>query len=963
MIGDGILRSNRISDLWIALFYSVVGIVIGLVLIGVALVTAASTNVEFPTSNDGAYGFLMKSVQTRVPLASVGGTTVSAPAYNAAYSEFGVSSGAPINPTQYYSSSIPFSTSAWWSRLVNQKAPTSYTPAMPYIYCGTFNLYRSKTVPSFAITIARPYSLGGTNISATKVCGQETVGPTVNTRAFSVQDGAPTCFTAPILWSQVHGRPYHLGTEMTYSAKESGNMTCELSYATALSSEALKITLTQLCPYIVYTLSPGSSISLNSLYRDDNGDYVPIKLINTMSSGPLPMTTPNATLMAFRSDIVLPVFGGPPPFGLSQSSTVEFQVSFFPPCTVTQLADFTVVVEADGSAATPTRLVLLPSRYYIASPKPDPDAPRFWMNIDHLVRATILGSLPVKSMRAFVSSISNNGNTIVTYSSDAGQPLFFVPSLTIGIVGTISGASPVTTLPPPNGINYWLTPQGATSVYVAPTGRFDVSYPLFDPPPFGTFDIYSAFDANSLKRLNFIFNRDLEALYAIDVANDSFYVSVRKIFTFAQMTYAIFNFPAALVVNAYLPPLRAHLLEVFDALIQSDRAEIRLGYNPILFTVATGDQQYGSSQNQVFGDNHVGQYGMMLFTYYIIVSIQFDNTARRAVRDRYQTVMVDLMRDFAQPYLTDSYLPSMRHFDYGVGLSWQTSSIIEASSLQVSEVINGYYACWLVASLFSDNKLRDYYRAIMSIEMATHQEYRLASLAPQGETSLAPIYQMINQAEALYQNTNNVEFGCGPPGAYKTLGTVVYLIQGGEIILHGVRNNHPDYGYLLDNINPNTVADFSAATFYRPMTPITIHMVPLTLGINLNSFQTVVFTSTQQLVGLGSAGPTVLHSTHLPQVLAYDTATGLPAQILTLESNPSSFMTVQAAYSLSSYATNYVTNYTWPGANLPDETCSVIPETDLPSYLAPVIQYNKLGLLDSNTVLWIQFVITAYGPR
>lgn len=956
MLGDSILRGTRPVDFLALVIYSIIGILIGLVLVVIAYITAQYTNVEFPTGNDGQYGFLMKSVQPRVPLASVGGGTVSAPSYNSEYNVLGAT-GSPIDPTMFYNESKPFSTCAWWSRLVCQKAPTDYTPSQPYIYCGTFNLYRSKTVPSFAITIARPYALGAVSIVATKVCGQEHPS-TLHSRSMNISDAVPTCFTAPLLWNVGASRPYLIGTEVTYFAREFGNMTSELTYNAPVSGDSLRVALSEITPYVIYTISPGTTMTLNQFYRDSPfNNYQVIKLENVMAMSPPPITVPNATHMKFQT--VMTGLQNPhrPELGLSQTSIVVFEITFDPPATVTQLADYTVLVTADGSPTLPCRMVLQPSRYYIGSPVTLLN-PVDWVKLDSLVVSTILASTKPQSLRAFVSNTSSGGNATLTYASDAGQPIFFVPSLSMTTVGKISGAEPI---PLPPGIsNYWLSPQGPTQVYVAQSGRFDVSYPLITPPRLGIFDIYPSFDGSSLKRLTTIFNRDLEALYSIDIQNDSFYDSVRKIFTFAQYTYAVFNYPSSTLTNVLLPPLRTRLAEVFDALIQTDITDIRLGFNPNLFTVAAGSQEYGVSQNQSFGDNHVGQYGMMLFTYYILVSIQFDNTARRSMRDRYQSVMVDLMRDFAQPYVTDQYIPSMRHFDYGVGLSWQTSSIIEASSVQVAETINGYYAAWLVSQLFSDNKLRDFYRAILSIELATHQEYRLSPLAPQGESSLAPIYQMIVASNSLFNNMHNKEVGIEPPLTYSQYGTVVYLLQGAEIVMHGVRNNHPDYRYLLDFVNPNTVADFSAATFYRPMTPLTIGVVPLTLGINLQSFQTTVFTATAGFIG---SGMTVDHETHNLHIVSYDKATGIPTTLLTLQENPASFMTVEAAYSLSNYAQNYVVNYTWAGANLPEGTCAIIPATDLPSYLSPVMQYNRLGIMDSNTVLWIQYVILARGPR
>lgn len=964
MIGDSVLKNTTLHDIGIICVYSVVGIAIGLIILGFAIVTSTYFQVEFPTNNDGAYGFLMKSVQTRVPLASSNGQSVTPPTYNPNYQTFGVDSGAPINASAYYSSSVPFSTSRWWSRLVSQNSPTTYTPGMPYTYTGVFNLYRSLQVPSFGIALTRPYAQGQALIDVSPVCGTPG-GLDPKTRATNVSDVAPTFFTAPILWNATAGRPYIIPSEMGYSAREVGNMSAEMIYTSIAGNFSMRVTLSQIVPYVVVVLSPGATMSLNSFYRDVLGVYDVIPLINLTAHTTPPFTLTGATLLTYRTVTVPPPpfhLMDPPPLGRSQTSLIDFIVKMTPGCTVTQLADTTVLIQADStSASLPTVITILPIRYYIEDPIDLLGAPTDWYNIDQIVINTILSAEPVRGLTAFVSSSNRNGQAVITYASDDGQPLVFVPSLSMSAVGTITGASSIQGANPPVGKNYYLSPQGATSLFIATTGRFDVAYDLIQPPRFGTFDIYSAFDANSLKRLNTIFYRDLQALYAIDIENDTFDTSVRKIFTFAQVTYAVFNFTSSLIVNPLLPPLRTHLMAAFDSLLQTTRSEVQLGYSPTLFTIATGDPTFGSSQNQVFGDNHVGQYGLLLYIYYIIVSIQFDNTARRSARDRYQSIMVDLMRDFAQPYNTDQYIPMMRHFDFGVGISWQTSSIIEASSLQVSDVINGYYACWLVSSLFSDTKLRDFYRAILSIEMATHQEYRLLPLSP--STSGTPIYHMLTQAGILYSNCRNTENGTLDPRFYQETGTVVFLIQGGVIVKHSVFNNNPNYKYLVYNVAPNNVADFSTTTFYRPMTPIMIGLVPLTLGINLNSFQELVLSQQSGIVKLAETTPIVISETSNHHVLAFDKTTGLPINPLSLENNPSSFMTIQAAYSLSSYAQNYVSNYTWAGADLPEGTCAVIPATSLPEYLVPTIQFNKLGISDSNTVLWLQYVILAYGPR
>lgn len=932
------------------------------VLLLVALTTAAYTQVLFPTGDNGQYGFLMTAVQKRVPLANSGGVSVTQPPYNSSYSTFG-DSGSPINPSQYYGGTAPFSTSRWWSRLACQKSNTQYTAGigMPYTYTGVFNLYRSITMPYFGFSISRPYTHSLTEIDATNVCGQVGIGM-FKTRSSRLSDGAPTFFAAPTLWDLLAGVPLPIPTRATYSVREIGNMSVEMTYESTDGLQRARIQMSQITPYISITLKPGTSICLNSYYRDSRGDFERFFLVDIHSS--FPSVTLGATMKQYRTT-VYPPFLGDSPIGLSQTSITRFSMAINPPATVSHLLSGDVIVTASNSTLLNTTLTLLPEKYYIATPI-NPSDPNTWVDIDTAVVGKILSSRPVLSLSAFVSSTSRNGYCTLTYASDSGQAITFVPSLSMLTAGVISGAEAITPLPQPAGVNRWLTPQGPTSVYQSSTGSFNVSYPLIVPPPLGKFDIYSAFDANSLRRLSFIFNRDLQALYVIDVANDSFNVSVNKIFTFAQMTYAIANFPAELLVDVYLPPLRKHLFDVFEELITSSRQEIRLGYNSQLFTVATGNQEYGASQNASFGDNHVGQYGMMLFTYYILVSLQFDDTARRYMRDRYQSIMVDLMRDFAQPYTTDQYISSMRHFDYGVGLSWQNSSIVEASSLQVAQVINGYYASWLVSTLFGDVKLRDFYRAILSIELATHQNYRLVPLSSSGGSTSNQIYSMREQATSLFRNIPHsvMEGGFGSPGNYSPNGATVYLLQGGELILHGVRNQHPDYRYLVEFVSPNSIGDFTANSYFHPMTPMTTQLVPLSMGISLGQYMMTTFGHHSALNSLnGALSPRVTDSASSPEIFSFDSSTGLPVSVLSLESTVASYTTTQAAYNLDQYAMAYVLNYTWAGANIPPDTCSVIPSNEVPDYLIPVMQYNKLGFRDSNTVLWIMFVITAYGPR
>lgn len=951
VLGDSLLRGTTLKDVAIAFVFCVIGAISAIALLVIALTTAAYSQIEFPTNNEGQYGFLMTSVQSRVPLQNSGGSLVTPPPYNSTYSQLS-DTGAPIKANAYYGGTVPFSTSRWWSRLITEKSP-EWVTTMPYTYSGVFTLYRSVRKPSFAICLSRPYSYFAQDLDASNVCGQE-FASMFKTRAHAVYDGAPTCFIAPALWNLGAGRPYDISSEASYSVREVGTMSAEMTYATLDGLSTARITLSQIVPYVVITLAGESAtLCLNTFFRDAGNQYELISLFDVMSTTPSPTPT-LLTHMVLRT-VPRPVELGRTPIGISQTSILRFEVTLNPAAMVTQLVNGEVII----TSVTPlTTIRVLPVEYYIADPRIT-TGPRQWMHIDSRVSGAILESIPVMALRSFVSATSRGGMCTLTYASDSRQPLAFIPSLSMLSVGTISGADALPSLSESG--NRWLTPQGMTSVYLATTGSFDVSYPLINPPPFGTFDIYSAFDANSLRRLSFIFNRDFEALSAIDLVNDSFYTSVKKIFTFAQLTYAVFHYPGTVLVNILLPPLRRHLMEVLDGLITSNRAALKLGYSSSLFTIASSDPQYGSSQNTVFGDNHVGQYGMILFTYYIVVSIQPDNSARRYARDRYQSVMVDLMRDFAQPYNTDQYIPSMRHFDFGVGISWQTSSIIEGTSVQVAEVVNGYYACWLVSQLFGDSKLRDFYRAILSIELATHQEYRLTPL-----TTSSRIHEMIGHAGTLFSNIHRhlIENGVENPGFYSPSGSTVFLIQNGEIVLHGMREQHADYRYLLEFSNPNNTADFSTASFFRPMTPLTMTLVNLSLGSALSAF---VSASLEQmhLVGSmnGAFAPRVTDGAASSNVDAYDVSTQLPVTIMTQEQNPSSFMTIQASYLLAAYARNYVENYTWAGANLPPGTCAVINASDLPPHLDSTMQYNRLGFLDSNTVYWMFYVIAAYGPR
>jgi hypothetical protein len=165
------------------------------------------------------------------------------------------------------------------------------------------------------------------------------------------------------------------------------------------------------------------------------------------------------------------------------------------------------------------------------------------------------------------------------------------------------------------------------------------------------------------------------------------------------------------------------------------------------------------------------------------------------------------------------------------------------------------------------------------------------------------------------------------------------MIQGGEIVMHCVRRG---YTALIED-SGNTVADFSAAVFYRPMTPL---ILPTKLAAMLAAFHTNVFVSSDILL---TSGQQIQSETDKPQILMYDRSTGLPAMLLSLETTPAVFFSTQE----DSFAQTYIANYTWAGASLPSGSCSVIPSVDLPDYLRTTMSYNKLGISESNSVLWI----------
>lgn len=932
------------SDLFTLLIYTILGVLIALGILFIAFVTASYSKIDFPSTNDGIYGFIMLDVINRVPLSTSGGGYVTQPPYNPNYTTFKISSGAPINPLAYLGGQTngkPISTSRWWSRMASQKSPTSYTPDMPYTYTGVFSFYRSIAAPSFGISITRPYSLFEQPIEASNNCGQTMAG-LFRSLSWRVSDGAPTFFMAPAVWDTLYSLPVIPdGVNAILNVYETNNMSASLNYTSSIGM-SFNMKITQLSPYLVLHINRQSSICINTYLRDNiipggNPSWSVIPLTDLMNVIPVPVET-GVTLKKYETQVVSPVYVGRlPPVGESQTSMVRFTISFNNPVTITTMPSGEIIVTADFA----TDLFILPTRYYIADPL-IPTNPTNWVNLTSDVENFILSARPVTTLKGvFSSTITRDNKCIISYITDDNKPLIFIPSISMRDVGMIVDATPIPSATDEG--NFWLTQQGPCKIYVASSGTLNVKYPLIDPPPTGSFDIYNGFDAWSTERLSRLFAMDLQTLQDLNPDTDTFEEYVRKMFGFAQLSNAVYNYPASSVTNVYLPGLTKSLFNAMDVLMTSKRIGLRLGFNNQLNMVSPEISTYGESQNISFGDNHIVLYGLILMTYFILVNMQQTNSARRYTIDRYQSIMVDLLRDFAQPYDTDNYIPHLRHFDYGIGLSFQTSSITGMTSLNSGEILYGYYAAWLCSQLWGDKNLTNFYRAILSIEMVTHRQYKLTPLLSNG---IVPTYSSviaaIDRASSLFINCGTkVEHSLASPAFFKTYGSAVLLLYCGEVIIHSVRTQHPDDTYLVNYKHPNTVGDYAVNSFIRPVNPLMDQYLPTEYGASLNTFMTNVFVQ--------NAGFT---TTSL--------AVGIQRPI-SIDHTVSLYITAQAAYSLSGYARTYVeTNY-WPGANLPENTCAIIPSSEIPYYLEFYMQYNRLGPMDTNSQLWMWYITKAYG--
>jgi len=123
--------------------------------------------------------------------------------------------------------------------------------------------------------------------------------------------------------------------------------------------------------------------------------------------------------------------------------------------------------------------------------------------------------------------------------------------------------------------------------------------------------------------------------------------------------------------------------------------------------------------NAVYNDHHF-HYGYLVYACAALARVDplFAATYRNA--------LLDIVRDYANPSITDSWFPFARHMDFYEGHSWATGLDVfndGKNQESVSEAVNAYYAVQLLGSALGLTDLEQWGGLLLSMEVVSGQAY------------------------------------------------------------------------------------------------------------------------------------------------------------------------------------------------------------------------------------------------
>lgn len=603
--------------------------------------------------------------------------------------------------------------------------------------------------------------------------------PTMCTPNFThIGTGAITVLTPP---QMTFATTYEQGSEFT----------SQLIYKNASEpTQYFKVTMSKLIPYIVVEFTGAfilnaSAGAIGSGPLTGNLGYtaVPTGKVFSFDSGAY--TQPSGEINQLNVNNFIFSDGDRLLTFVSSSSPINVMTKPIPGQTPGDLTQGALIVVQNSSDLTsPTTLIIAPLSIAFQNDGGTPQIPLQNIDVNNVFMPASIMPSPLEAVTSIRCSrvILNDTNFVMEYTAttDSTDGFIFVPYTGMRL-GTIEGASPISGTIYSNNTGY-------SEVYKSTGKVFTVTYSSYLPVPDFNYPLLN----QNVSSLEAAIQKDLipDTILLPIILNSNpllcqdIYGFGKNIFNIAQSAW-IANKISSPEYQQYFNILRDKLIELRDLrILDTDPSTFpdpgatsnylcTFGYHPSFYILSPKDPIFGSSFNDVWGSDLIIHCGYVLISIYIYLVLA-DNSDEDAA---FNTFVLTLMRNVGQPYLEDTYFPRMRHFDFANCMSWLSGMLDADNTESCSEVIMGYYGCYLMAKRFNDDKLQKFYKAILTLEIGTNQEIRFF-----GRSSSSYLSQLLERNGALWDFWD-AQHGSPPevstvgvnPKYFKNLGMVVRL--------------------------------------------------------------------------------------------------------------------------------------------------------------------------------------------
>jgi hypothetical protein len=429
---------------------------------------------------------------------------------------------------------------------------------------------------------------------------------------------------------------------------------------------------------------------------------------------------------------------------------------------------------------------------------------------------------PLVGLDALVTGVTRNDITNVdsnnfnmSYTITADKPCLFIPpNFMLRKSSTITGATVSA-----NGVFCTDTLKTIPYLTASANTAFSVNYPYGSIPDF-EYSYSNDLKSNLLTALNADQIRiALPQPFAnpgppVDVNSaDGIYTFGKKLLNLAQLVYVsqyINDDPSS--YNTYMPLLKQNIQDfysmpdagsdptMFAAITPTSNRQLSLGYNSLIKCITIKDPDPNGNYLNGQGQDQIIHFGYIIISFFLYFICQTDLPTQLAEIAKYSPLVIQLMRNIAQPYLDDPSISSIKHFDSYYGISWLATNVDGQNTESCSEVIMGYYACYLMAQLLADVQLTQFYKAILTLEIENNYRF------PDYGTSLYG--QLLTYLDTFF------------PIFYST--PAIYTIAPSHMRDFGIITSLSADGFSVKTLFGANVASDFAFIIFLPFLPITL---------------------------------------------------------------------------------------------------------------------------------------------